>query len=623
MPAESTIKLNVVTTADTAGLNAATQATQQLAAAATQAGQAVNPWTTSANSALATYNKALPEASRAVIDLTDKQQRMTVTTNGVTSAADKMRGGFSLNGQAMLQLSRGAQDAQYGIGGLTNNIEGITQALGAGAGLAGVLTIAAVGFDILNKNFDLFGLQAEQAADEARQLNEEMQASVDASKEAADSAEKQAASEAVRTSAIEATGEAYQTWATALERAVRAREALAAIEGQGVDAQKRLDLAKLEADITSGKVTPDQAMTRRDDIERDARRRKFEIENQKSQDLQAAAKQGAVFDRAKAGEAEKEAIAAERAAGAMLTPERRKQFEQEQEQIEKRKESLQNEIDAAEKELADAQKKAADKEKEFQRISADKESSPLMRESARRAAEDARRAAEESGSFLSGKRGAQERDKAREVELWQALTGDDQARERGGFGSRGEAIQAAKEARRKQAEKLAEAQAKEQQATQIEQERAARSGVYGTESAALEQERQNRMARERAQQREKSGEQTSRAERMEREAAERDRKEAERARGGAISELDQSVGALAGMGRGAGMNQEALTKLERLGNQVAGGDTSSGVLNALDSLLAAFGKSASTNALMASKIAKMERELTEAQAALATLKEGH
>lgn len=593
MPAESNIHLKVTTSADTAGLDKAVAGTKELEQATKSVAGSVNPWTTAANSALATYHRELPNATRAMVTLDSSQKQATITTNGLGAASGKLRSGLVGNAQAMLQLSRGAQDAQYGIGGMVNNIEGLVMALGGGAGVAGALTIAAVGFDILNKNTDLFGTQSRKAKKEAEDLTIELNKSAEASHKAADSAEKQAASESVRTAAIEATGDAYEQWATALERAVRARESLAAIEGQGIDAQKRLELAKLEAEIESGKVSPQQAQARKDDIEREARRRKFALENEKSTTAERAAEAAAVFARGEASTAGETATAAEQAAAAMLGPDRRKGLEDNVKALEEERKGLQDAINEAEAKAAKAKAKAAeDKYKPFG------------------AASEA--AAQEAAAEEAAARKRMERNRQKEMEAWQLLTADQQARDSSGYNSKEAALSAAKAARREQRAKTQEATGLEAAATQARMERDARGGVYGTESAALEQERQNRQAKERAEQRRLSEEQAARAARADRES-----------RKSALGEAGQSVGSLAEMGRAAGMNPAALAKLQQLGSKVAGGDTSAGVLNALDSLLTAFGKSAAVNAMMAGKIAKMEKELNDATAALATLREGH
>jgi hypothetical protein len=55
-------------------------------------------------------------------------------------------------GRAALEFSRAAEDAQYGIAGVLNNLPGLVMMLGGGAGLAGALSLAAVGATQLVKH---------------------------------------------------------------------------------------------------------------------------------------------------------------------------------------------------------------------------------------------------------------------------------------------------------------------------------------------------------------------------------------------------------------------------------------------------------------------------------------
>lgn len=55
-------------------------------------------------------------------------------------------------GRAALEVSRAVEDAQYGIAGVLNNLPGLVTMLGGGAGLAGALSLAAVGATQLVKH---------------------------------------------------------------------------------------------------------------------------------------------------------------------------------------------------------------------------------------------------------------------------------------------------------------------------------------------------------------------------------------------------------------------------------------------------------------------------------------
>jgi hypothetical protein len=104
-----------------------------------------------------------------------------------TSAQLKATLGESTNkmagfGQSALQTGRVVQDfAQGGLGGILNNIEGLTQAMGGGAGLAGTLTLVGVGFMLLKphieeivKQLGLFKQQTDLSKTATVQLTEKI-----------------------------------------------------------------------------------------------------------------------------------------------------------------------------------------------------------------------------------------------------------------------------------------------------------------------------------------------------------------------------------------------------------------------------------------------------------------
>jgi hypothetical protein len=574
MSQPSTITLNVQTTADTSGLAAAGAAVAKLGAQAQQAAAAVNPWTTAAKMAADTYVKEMPEAAKAVVKLSDAQRHATVTMNGVEAAGRDMRNGMVGNAQAMLQLSRGVQDAQYGVGGLVNNIEGITMALGMGAGLAGVLTVAAVGFDILDKNTDVFGRQTRAAAEKAAELSAALTKAADESKKAADAADAATSSEAKRTAALEATKETYEGWAVALERAVKARERLAALEGQGADADKNLALAELEKAELAGKGTPEEFAARRRRIEEDARFRKFEIEErQKTAEIEAA-KQNQAFHMAKQKTAEKEAWDAQYASEQMLSPKRREALEEELKKKEERRKKL-AEWGDNEAGKAEAGAQALELDAERQRAALPHElnkpaAEAYLREREEQAAE-ARRQADKLAAEM-------EENYRRMGEIGSLLGSDDEQRENGGFGSKAEAAAAAKAAReRAEAARMAAMQAG-QDAVQGEAEKGMRRENFGKEIRAGRMDEANDRERMRQRNAAEFREREARAEKMEKEYYEREREAKERAAAAAEGKreqarrgIDSGTERLADIGRRGGLGEAGLGQLEEAGNQVAKG----------------------------------------------------
>lgn len=75
--------------------------------------------------------------------------RNTLTANTALMGTKK---GATNAGMGLLMLSQGIDDAQYGFRSIVNNIAPLAMALGAGTGLAGTLTIAAVGFNLMGES---------------------------------------------------------------------------------------------------------------------------------------------------------------------------------------------------------------------------------------------------------------------------------------------------------------------------------------------------------------------------------------------------------------------------------------------------------------------------------------
>jgi len=132
-------------------------------------------------------------------DLAAALQRQFEATQKVTpaleqkNAASKQVESTSRNtGMAMLEFSRAFEDAQYGIAGVLNNIPGLLGALGLGAGLAGVASVAAVvlaktlgpAFDALDEKLDLSGEASDKRKEKAAELNEELAKAIKVASEA-------------------------------------------------------------------------------------------------------------------------------------------------------------------------------------------------------------------------------------------------------------------------------------------------------------------------------------------------------------------------------------------------------------------------------------------------------
>ena len=94
---------------------------------------------------------ALMGRQKAEIDqITASLDAQSLAQARVARATEQARSGLVGTSQSLLQLGRVVQDFQAaGLRGILNNIEGMTMALGGPAGLAGILTIVGVAFEVL------------------------------------------------------------------------------------------------------------------------------------------------------------------------------------------------------------------------------------------------------------------------------------------------------------------------------------------------------------------------------------------------------------------------------------------------------------------------------------------
>ncbi len=91
----------------------------------------------------------------------DKVKEMTELLVGLNEEADKVEDvstkaakGTRDMGRATLEASRALEDLQYGLAGVMNNLPGLVTTLGGPAGLAGIISIVAVGAMQLYNNWD-------------------------------------------------------------------------------------------------------------------------------------------------------------------------------------------------------------------------------------------------------------------------------------------------------------------------------------------------------------------------------------------------------------------------------------------------------------------------------------
>lgn len=116
----------------------------------------------------AAYEQELRQLGRELDALNGKTDSAAKKTKQFASAAADVQVQGRGSGLAVLEFSRAFEDAQYGISGVLNNIPGLLAALGVGAGLTGVVSVAAVGIAQLVKRFGEMPDEAKAGADAAK-----------------------------------------------------------------------------------------------------------------------------------------------------------------------------------------------------------------------------------------------------------------------------------------------------------------------------------------------------------------------------------------------------------------------------------------------------------------------
>lgn len=192
MAEDNDVKINITTAADTKGAVQAEKSLEKLETTATDAGKAALEIGKNTNSLTGLRTKvrdltaALDAAELGTKDYDDALQDLVATKSKLATAetthtaklreAETAHGAAKKatgdSGRATLEFSRALEDSQYGIAGVLNNIPGLVQMLGGGAGLAGVISIAAVGITFLVKQLGSLGESADDKKKRLDQLTE-------------------------------------------------------------------------------------------------------------------------------------------------------------------------------------------------------------------------------------------------------------------------------------------------------------------------------------------------------------------------------------------------------------------------------------------------------------------
>ena len=110
----------------------------------------------------------------AYYDLGAEVERTRKPLEKMPEANNQVRVSSRNTSMALLELSRGFEDAQYGIRGVLNNIPSLVLSLGGTAGLAGAISIGAVALSQIIPLFTSSGESASETADKIKELTDRM-----------------------------------------------------------------------------------------------------------------------------------------------------------------------------------------------------------------------------------------------------------------------------------------------------------------------------------------------------------------------------------------------------------------------------------------------------------------
>lgn len=455
--AESTITLRVEAQADAAPVDKMTAAVQELSAAEAELSavekQAVDTKghyldrlgrLHAANGAYVSSKTEEGKAIKAALEMTQREAEATgnlnrvagaatVTANGLVQAKERATRSTANAGQAMLTFGRAAQDAQYGIGGVINNVEGLVTSLGLSAGLAGVISVVAVGLQIAVQNFDIFGTKAAEAAEKAKEHAKALEEQAAKTKQAAADSAAAAESTAAMTAALEAQSDAMARLNEQLAISLKLKAEQRRLDLEESAAGAEAEMAKIDADEKAGRLSPQAAAVKRNEVQKRLEQEKFDAGQAARKDQEAAAS-------ARAAEMEREARLKDAAAGnlrdrgrGLLTGDERASAKAEAEAAAEQRKIADEEAKKAE----DDRRKAEARIRNASQGLASEESVAAGTQQERAAIEAAKQKAEEAAR--------------REAEAQARLEADRQAQLRTGQGDAGK-LQAEQERLRREAE---------------------------------------------------------------------------------------------------------------------------------------------------------------------------
>lgn len=222
--------------------------------------------------ALPAEEKAAAEAARVLVDdledLAVKARKVAESSDQVATGTAKVGTSSIKGGQAVLELSRGFEDLQYGIGGVLNNIPSLVASLGGGAGLAGIISIVAVLAAKLGPILLKSSEESQAAAEAAAKAEQDLADNIETAANRAAEAKKAALIDVVAATkeANEAEIKQITELTSALDGAIAARQKLRRLKLEEQSAGAALELAKIDQQEKAGVLSPSEAISARSGI---------------------------------------------------------------------------------------------------------------------------------------------------------------------------------------------------------------------------------------------------------------------------------------------------------------------------------------------------------------------
>lgn len=293
--ADKNLEIQVKLTADTAGAQQAAAEIKRLADEASkkpfvmpidEAGmkareEAMKLQVKAAQQEAAAQEQVAKQTQKATVAKSEQVRVMAMTTttaNGTAMAQKQLTDKTTQSAMGFLQLSQAVEDAQYGMRGILNNIPGMVMSFGGGAGLAGAISLAAVGINALVENFDIFGEKAKKAKEDAADLSQEMMKKSETAYLDARATEAAAKAQEEYNAVLQQAEGHYKAVLAQAEAVARQKKEMADAEIASADADAALQVAQLQLAETRGEVSKEDAIRAREKIRTEAEARKFAAE---------------------------------------------------------------------------------------------------------------------------------------------------------------------------------------------------------------------------------------------------------------------------------------------------------------------------------------------------------